>query len=377
MTVIAENPSQTFSHIGEGWSRGALPTSLDSASTVVLACGTLGDRQVQGAVQELRGAFRSSSIIGCSGWSEVGQDPKRSVLQVAVCKFRKARLSLASAPLRSIADSFRAGQLLAQQLTTPSLRAILLFADGGRSNGTQMLRGLHASIGERVQILGGLAGIEPAEVGGAERSWVVRDGVATDGFVTALGFYGQGLVIEQTKGQAWRGVGPVRKVTRARDNVVHELDGRGIVEVYQAYAGFEDADSIAMMKRLPLQMITADGTVLRTVRHVDVAQRSISFTGDVPEGSLVQIAFAPATDACVPEGMDVAALMSAPGLRLTCAGQVRSTWETCGVSACQSADQEGIASAIIGTLGEFARSSSGQLELRGGSRTVTVIREET
>lgn len=374
MTVVMENLSQTFHHVGGTWSRAALPTQLDSASTIVLACGMTGSHRDSGALHELRGAFRSSSIIGCSGGGTESTSAEHGSLQVAVCRFRKTRLSAASAPLRSVADSFRAGQLIGQQLTTPSLRAIMLFCDGSRTNGTQMLRGLQAVIDERVLVCGGLAGADRQ----TDKTWVLRDGVATDGFASAVGFYGQGLAIRQSASQPWRGIGPVRKVTRSRDNVVFELDGCPALDIYKSYIGNCQDRMTPLAARLPLQILHADGPSLRTVRGIDPAQHSIAFTADVPEGAAVQLAFAPSamsTDGAARECGGFS------GLTLTCIGQARLEWDAQHEQGATSLDGAEImpshnTALTARTQGEFARSHSGQLEMRGGSHTTTTIGEE-
>lgn len=355
---------QVVRHAGGAWSCAALPGGLDSASTLVVACGTGILRPDSGPVHELRGVFRSSALIGCST-SWLGRQTGPDEVTALVWRLKKTRLSLASAPLRGVSDSFRAGQLLGQQLMTPSLRAMLVLADGSKANGSQFLRGLHNVVGEHVLIMGGLS----SHTLGGEQHWVLRSGVPTDGFVSAVGFYGSALKITQQSLNGWSGVGPQRRISRARDCTVHELDGRPAWEVYRAYLGAQVSTRAA--RRLPLAVRIGEHTTIRTVRHVDEATGAMTFSADMPEAASAQLVFGPQHDS------NATTLAQTTGVHLSCIGAARLHWAGAVSNAERDEDTISEPTQLTWALeGEFCKRAGGGTEMHGGSVTNTMLTEE-
>lgn len=354
-------------HADGAWIGGALPSHLDSASTLVIACGTGELRTDSGPVHELRGAFRSASLIGCStNWlPELGASDE---VRALVWKMKKTRLSLASAPLRGPSDSYRAGQLLGQQLMTPSLKAMLVMAEGGKTNGSQFLRGLNQVVGEHVNVIGGLS----SSIRGSTQHWVLRNGVPSDGCVSAIGLYGTALSIRQSVHNGWTPVGPMRRITRARDCTVFELDGRSAWEVYRAYLGRSASAETA--GKLALAIRIGEHDVVRTLRHVDLSNGSIMFAADMPEGATAQLQFGPSEDMVTEAELP---LRQDGGIRFTGVGAARCAWgmtwvEGCGAEDGVSGSEQELALALGG---EFFRRGA-MTEINGGSVTRTWLQEE-
>jgi hypothetical protein len=138
-----------------------------------------------------------------------------------------------------------------------------------------------------VQVTGGLAGDGPR----FERTLVLADGQPTEGVVAALGLYGEALRVGYGSLGGWDTFGPKRIVTRSHGNVLHELDGKPALELYKTYLGEHAAGLPATGLLFPLS-IGRPGeprTVVRTILAVDEAEQSLTFAGDVPEGSVAQL----------------------------------------------------------------------------------------
>jgi len=90
----------------------------------------------------------------------------------------------------------------------------------------------------------------------------------------------------------WDAFGPPRQVTRVRDNVLYELDGKPALDLYAHYLGDEAAGLPATALVYPLTIIdptrAGDGLV-RTVLGVDQQARSMIFAGDIPVDATVQL----------------------------------------------------------------------------------------
>lgn len=277
----------TFTDAG-GW-QDDLPASLDSAATLVLAFGSPACTRVDEALADLRRAFPLSVLAGCSTSGEIRDDEILDAsLTVAVVRFGATTLVRASTPLRDADDSREAGERLAAQLRAPALRAVLLLSDGLRVNGAQLVDGLNAHLGPGITVVGGLAG-------DGERfaqTWVLADAERRAGEVTAVGFLGDAVRVDAVAGGGWSDFGPERRITRARGQVLHELDGRPALDLYKDYLGEFAKDLPGAALRFPL-LVTSGQTgaepLVRTVLGIDEADRSMTFAGDIPEGGTARL----------------------------------------------------------------------------------------
>ena len=207
-------------------------------------------------------------------------------MAIAVAKFERTRLRLTTVALHD--DSGDASRQAAAALNHEGLRGIFALADGMRVNGSELVRAFTAAVPDGVGVSGGLAGDDLR----LERTWVLDRGVARDGLLAAVGFYGPTCRI----GYGWRGgwdaFGPERLVTRSHGDVLYELDGKPALELYKLYLG-ERADALPATAMLfPLAFRSeAPGQerIIRTAIGVDEAAVSMRFAGEVPEGAYVQL----------------------------------------------------------------------------------------
>src|ERR1700733_11791755 len=120
---------------GQGWA-APLDPSLNSSATLVLAFGAARFAGEPGLFQELRQAFPESQIVGCSTAGEIlGSRLFDDSVAVAVMKFSRPRVAVATAPVSSTRESRAAGRRLAEQLSRPGLAGLLVFSDGLNVNG--------------------------------------------------------------------------------------------------------------------------------------------------------------------------------------------------------------------------------------------------
>jgi hypothetical protein len=91
----------------------------------------------------------------------------------------------------------------------------------------------------------------------------------------------------------WDIFGPERLVTRAEGNVLYELDGRPALELYKSYLGDRAAGLPATGLLFPLSLRSGEEgderRLVRTILAVDEAAQSLTFAGDIPTGSRVQL----------------------------------------------------------------------------------------
>jgi len=187
-------------------------------------------------------------------------------------------------------DSEAAGKRLGK-LLPPSVRYVQVFSDGLTGNGCALLRGLTSVLGTHVPIAGGTAG----DAGAFRTTWQFVGADVRNDSAVAIGFSGDFSVGTGVR-SGWSPIGIAKRVTKARGNVVYELNGQPALEVYGRFLG-KHADKLpAVGVEYPLGLVHRWGKtreeechVLRATMSVNRRNGSLVFAGDVPEGSMVRL----------------------------------------------------------------------------------------
>ena len=280
---------ETFSFYADsGWSVPTFP-ALDSPQTLVLVFAGPGFLEDPGAIADLAKAYPQSKVVGCSSSGEIhGPHIADRSLSVAVMRFEKATLRIAEAAVSGGTSSVQPGEALARTLAAPDLRAIFVLSDGLSVNGTDLLLGIHRTIGPGVVVTGGLAG----DGSRFKQTWVLVGGKPTPGWVVGVGLYGDAVGVSHGSRGGWDAFGPERVVTRSVGNVLYELDGEPALALYKTYLGERAAGLPATALLFPLALRAASdatGTLVRTILAVDEANQTMTFAGDIPQESVVQL----------------------------------------------------------------------------------------
>lgn len=288
MSTTTSASTSVCQHVsGRGWTT-PLP-ALDSDRTLVLVFGASAYRNDPSPFRELRAAFPSSHIVGCSTSGEIlGDKVFDGTLSVAVKRFQHTTLSSAIAPVRTGADSFNAGVVLAQQLIRPGLRGVLVFCDGLNVNGTELVRGLNSILPEGTILTGGLAG----DGDRFKDTWVLHNGEPESRVVSAVGLIGDRVQIGHGSKGGWSAFGPERTITKSRGNVLFELDGKPALDLYKKYLGDRAGELPASGLLFPLSIRRSRDdaqSLVRTILAVSDRDQSLTFAGDIPEGWSAQL----------------------------------------------------------------------------------------
>lgn len=273
-----------------GGSWGAYAGSPLAQPDLILFFGGSTVAAVSDHYQSLQASYPAAQIAGCSTAGEIVGDEVLDEGGVAVAiRLDQSTLRCLSVPLPE--DSAAAGRMLAHQLAAPDLRAVFLLSDGHDVNGSQLVAGLGEALPPGVVLSGGLAG----DGGRFVQTAVACNGPAQAGQIAAVGFYGAAFEAQAGSFGGWEPFGPVRHITRARDNVLYELDGQPALHLYKQYLGEAARELPGSALRFPLQLTApeagAEG-IVRTILSIDEAAQSLTFAGDMPEGYRVQLMMA-------------------------------------------------------------------------------------
>jgi len=230
--------------------------------------------------------FDSKAVVGCSSIGQVDNARVRdNSIVVTVARFDRTTLVTAAVDIASAGGARRAGRELGTAMVDSKLRGVLVLSDGLNVDGAA----LAAGIAERlpgVPISGGLAG-DGQQSG---ETWVLADGAARCGWVTAVGFVGDHISFGFGSAGGWDIFGPQRVVTRSHASVLYELDNRPALSMYRTYLGDRVNDMATTAQHFPLLVRDIDGiATVRSVVSIDERTQSIRFAGEIPQGSMAQL----------------------------------------------------------------------------------------
>lgn len=273
---------------GQGWSH-PLPATLDGPQTLVLALGAVQQPAQRAALQQLQQALPNALLVGCTGAGLIaGSQVNDDALWVSVAAFDRTPLRRASTVLAGAADSRAAGQRLAAQLPPDGLRAVFVLSAGVDIHGAGLVQGLASGLPEHVVLTGGLAGWGD----GFRYSWVLDGVQPREGFITAVGLYGDAVHVGHGCDGGWQDFGPERRITRSQGARLDELDGQPALALYKTYLGELATQLPGSALRFPMSLRAPhEGApaVVRTILAIDEASQSLTFAGDMPEGHVVRL----------------------------------------------------------------------------------------
>ncbi|MGE5296886.1 MAG: FIST signal transduction protein, partial [Solirubrobacterales bacterium] len=255
---------------------------------LALVFGDIGILRQDPSLREVRQLFPKARIVGCSTAGEIiaGRVFDETLTATGVF-FQDTRLQFAQTIVIDMEDSFNAGTRLAEALDPNGLVHVFVVSDGVTVNGSALVKGLRNGLPVHVAVTGGLAGDQDR----FKETLVFLDEVSDKKTIVAIGFYGDSLRIGYGSRGGWGSFGPDRLVTRSRANVVYELDGQSVLQLYRKYLG-EQADGLpvaGLQFPLSLALDNCRERLVRTVQSINDSDGSMTFAGDVPQGSLARL----------------------------------------------------------------------------------------
>lgn len=263
-------------------------TPADTEVNLVLVFGGRAALAEPRPVAGLRARFPGAILVGCSTAGEIlDTEVCDEELVATALAFSSTRVAFAAEADATPGNSAGIGARLAGRLAAADLRHLLVLADGISVNGSELVRGLEASLPAGVTITGGLAGD-----GARFERTVVRceEGLFPAG-VVAVGFYGERLRVGCGSLGGWDPFGPERRITRSCGNVLFELDSRPALELYRLYLGEHAAGLPATGLLFPLSLRSGEAAtgLVRTMVGFDDSAGSLTFVGDVPQGQFARL----------------------------------------------------------------------------------------
>ncbi|MDO5988945.1 FIST N-terminal domain-containing protein [Flavivirga amylovorans] len=231
--------------------------------------------------------YPKATIIGCSTAGEISDvTVKDETISLTAIKLDKVICKKSSIEIIDMDCSYKSGQFLAKDLYNKDLKHVLVLSDGLNVNGADLVSGLKSEI-PNVSITGGLA----ADGSDFNKTFVINGDKVVDKTIIALGFYGENLKVGFSSKGGWDSFGIERLVTKSNKNVLYELDGYPALELYKSFLGKQanDLPSSGLLFPLSMRLDEESTPVVRTILAINEEDQSLTFAGNIPEGSYVRL----------------------------------------------------------------------------------------
>ncbi|HQR91853.1 MAG: histidine kinase [Bacteroidetes bacterium 24-39-8] len=260
--------------------------SANEAQLVTL----FGSREMVGQPQiyaHVAAQYPNAQIVSSSTAGEIiDEEVFDDSVIVTAMQFEKTRVKAIKTSFNEQTNSFETGKYLYKSLNEPDLAGLFILSDGTQINGSELVSGLNQDNEKKIPITGGLAG----DAARFSQTLVGLNEPATEGIIVAVGFFGNAVKIGHSSLGGWDEFGKERVITKSDKNVLYEIDGASALDLYKEYLGTyaDELPGSALLFPLSLRLKGSDQTLVRTILNVDNANKTMTFAGNLPEGSKVR-----------------------------------------------------------------------------------------
>ncbi|EHQ27713.1 FIST signal transduction protein [Mucilaginibacter paludis] len=265
------------------------PSGLNAGKCqLVLAFGSSESIVKPEVFQYLKASYPQADIVFSSTAGEIMNDSvyDHSVAATAV-ELEKNKVRCVKTNINQHNNSFEAGNFLMKQLAQDDLRCIFIISDGTFVNGSELVNGFNEANHLNVPVTGGLAG----DADRFEKTFTGLNEIPSQGNVIAVGFYGSGLLVGHGSFGGWDEFGHERTITRSDKNVLYEIDHKNALDLYKQYLGdyVNELPGSALLFPLSIKINGSEENLVRTILSVNEEAKSMTFAGNLPEGSKVRL----------------------------------------------------------------------------------------
>jgi hypothetical protein len=300
-------------------------------------------------------------------------------ITLTAIQFEKTKMQTAVTSISEHANSYDAGNSLSCMIDPVNLKNVLVISDGQMVNGSDLVSGRQAGLPKGTIITGGLAG----DGARFQSTLVGLNSMPSEGNIVMIGFYGALNVTYGSVG-GWDSFGPERKITKAKANILYELDNKPALDVYKTYLGeyAKDLPGSGLLFPLSIRVNETDDSVVRTILNINEADKSLTFAGNMIEGSYARLMKAnfdrliegssnAALDSAGDQKPDLAILISCVGRKLVLNQRIEEE-----VEVVRAIYGEGTAITGFYSYGEIAPTVNfSKCELHNQTMTITTFSE--
>jgi hypothetical protein len=232
---------------------------------------------------KVRDTYSNANILGCTTAGEIFNDQVNdNILTVTAIYFENTKTNLFFSELVEFNKCYEKGLEIAKLIPVKNLSHVFMIGEGININGSKLVEGLVSGLPEHVKITGGLAG----DYEGYKETFVIANGYGKNNLIGAVAFYGDRIKVGYGSVGGFDTFGIERTVTKSKENILYELDGKPALDLYKEYLGEYSSKLPVSGLLFPLSIRGADTnySYVRTVSGVDEENKSLKFAGEIPQG---------------------------------------------------------------------------------------------
>ena len=257
-------------------------------ANLVLAFGEREFLESSLPYKKLKEIYSEAQIVICSTSGQISNLSivENKIVSTAI-ELEKSTIKIAEIDLLKNKNIEELGLVVKNELLDKDLKLIVVISEGSFVNGTELVNELEKQTNYSLPIFGGLAGDKVAFL----KTIVGLNQDAKEGKVVVIGFYGDALNFGSGCEGGWSDYGPEREVTLSEKNVLYKIGDRFALDIYKEYLGkyADDLPSSALYFPLSMKETKDSASVVRTILSIDEKAKSMTFAGNIPQGSLVRL----------------------------------------------------------------------------------------
>lgn len=257
------------------------------APDILLAFGSGKETSGEILVNWWQDAFPNAQLLGCSSAGEIlDTEVFTNSIIVTAIQFECTPWKIHTIDFEAGTASEEIASSLTKDIDSKDLKLCFVLSDGLNVNGSRFVDSLRERLPETCLLTGGLAGDGKR----FQETLVCLNESFSPCKVVLLALYGNQIEVEYGSKGGWASFGPTRLVTRSENNVLYDVDHQNALQLYKKFLGPYAKDLPSSALRFPLLVTTADGKKnVRTVLAVDEQAGTMTFAGDVPQGSYAEL----------------------------------------------------------------------------------------
>jgi len=258
-----------------------IPNSKQLLIQVFTSCD---ENKIRDIISEITQKLSNAIVIGSTTDGEIahGKSSRNSTV-ISFVLFEKSTLISA---YDTTQDSFNRGKNLASKLKSKNSKVFILFSEGLNTNGEEFLKGVEV-VSPNIIVAGGLAG-DNAKF---QKTIVFLKDKILDNGAVGVSINSDSLRTFNDYNFNWQKIGKKLKITKAKDNIVYEIDGRSAIETYKHYLGDKIVYKIPSVC-IEFPLLVDDNGALTARSVIDIADNdALVFCANLKEGSEVYFGY--------------------------------------------------------------------------------------
>lgn len=269
-------------------STGSKNNADNTKCNLVLVFGNYDKIKDETLYASLKKNYPIADIIFCSTAGEIADSRTlENSVTVTAIQFEKTPVKCISTNINKHSNSFETGKFLRSSFEDNDLKFVFVISDGMLINGSDLVAGLNNANSNGALITGGLAG----DGDKFEKTITSLNELPSAGNVIAIGFYGEHIQLGHGSLGGWDEFGPEKMITKSDKNVLYEIDNKSALDLYKEYLGpfKNELPGSALLFPISISEKDDDKKIVRTILSIDEQNKSMTFAGNMPQGSKIRL----------------------------------------------------------------------------------------